>query len=87
MKIKDGFLLREVAGCQVVVPVGARAMDFSGMITLNSTGAILWKLLCENQTEQQLVEKLKEEFAVSEAVAQSDAVEFTRKLKEADLLE
>ncbi len=36
MKIKDGFLLRNVAGKNIVVPVGAE-LNFSGMISLNDT--------------------------------------------------
>ena len=35
MTIKGSFILREVAGSHVVVPVGASVVDFNGMITLN----------------------------------------------------
>ena len=35
MKIKEGFLLRQVGGNNVVVPVGAQAVDFRCIITLN----------------------------------------------------
>ena len=39
MKIKDGFILRTVADSCIVVPVGERSIDFSGVITLNEVGA------------------------------------------------
>ena len=42
MKVKEDFLLREVAGCYVVVPVGKATVDFNGMLNLNDTGAFLW---------------------------------------------
>ena len=42
IKIKEGFLLRKVAGDHVVVPVGEAGKVFHGMIRLNDTGAFLW---------------------------------------------
>ena len=45
MKLKDGFLLKEIAGSWVVVPVGEQVVDFQMMITLNETGAFLWEKL------------------------------------------
>ena len=44
MKIKDGFLLRQVAGQNVVMPMGSD-LDLNMMITLNETGAFLWMKL------------------------------------------
>ena len=41
MKIKDGFMIREVAGSYVVVPVGKRADEFNGMVHWNETGSFL----------------------------------------------
>ena len=44
MKIKKGFILLEVAGSNVVVCVDGE-LSFNGMITLNETGAFIWKQL------------------------------------------
>lgn len=44
MKIKEGFILRTIAGQHVVVPTGQH-LDLSLMITLNETGAFLWEKL------------------------------------------
>ena len=38
MKIKKGFVLRDVAGRSVVVATGAAAKRFRGMVMLNETG-------------------------------------------------
>ena len=43
MKIKEGFILRNVAGSFVVVPVGDATIDFNGMMNLNETGAFLFE--------------------------------------------
>ena len=44
MKLKDGFILRTVAGETVVLPTGG-VTDFDMMITLNDTGKFLWERL------------------------------------------
>lgn len=86
MKIKDGYLLREVAGNHVVVPTGKATLDFSGVITLNGAGAFLWRLLNTEKNEQELLSAMLGEYEIDAATAQADLVEFVTKLKEADLL-
>lgn len=87
MRIKSDYVMREVAGTCVVVPTGKAAVDFSGMITLNDTGAFLWKQLAEGQSEQELLFAMLEEYETDEATAKADISEFLKKLKAADLLE
>ena len=87
MKTKDGYLLREVAGTYVAVPTGKASVYFSGMITLNGTGAFLWKLLTEDKSEQELLSAMLEEYYTNEATARSDISEFIKTIKAANLLE
>ena len=86
MKIKEGFLLREVAGQAVVIPVSA-AMELNGMITLNETGAFLWKAMQEETTEEALVQALLGEYDVDEATATEAVKAFTANLKENGITE
>lgn len=58
MKRSADFLLRDVAGTLVVVPVGAAVASFPGMITLNETAAYIWELLEQEQTVDSLVEAM-----------------------------
>ena len=85
MKIKDGYMLREVAGNSVVVAVGKAALDFNGLITLNSTGVFLWKMLAEGINEEDLLTAVLDEYDIDEATAKNDIAEFIEKLKGADL--
>ena len=85
MKIKEGYLLRNVAGNDVVVPVGN--LDFDGMITLNETAAFLWDALQSDTNEDALVEKMTEAYEIDEATAQKDVAAFLNKLREAGLLD
>ena len=87
MKIKDGFILREVAGSFVVVAVGKRAKEFNGVINLNETSAFMWRILEKGATVEEILSKMQEEYDVDASVLERDVKSFTQKLKEAGLLE
>ena len=82
MKIKKGFLMREVAGENVVIAVGEAAKSFKGMIRLNPSGAFLWQLL-EKDTDEISVDKtfvadqspLTLEKAIRQIIAANNALE------------
>lgn len=84
MKIKDGYVLKEVSGNHIVVPVGN--LDFNGVISLNETGVLIWDLLKAERTEADLAAALCAEYAIDEKTAAADIARFVQKLKEADLL-
>lgn len=75
------FLLRDVAGTLVIVPVGTAVSGFPGMITVNSTGAYLWELLEQEQTEESLICALTQRYEVDEKTAGTDVEAFLQKLK------
>lgn len=81
MKLKDGFLLREVAGECVVVPVSGE-IDLDGMITLNSTAKTLWQRLESSATREDLISALLEEYEVDEETAGRSVDRFVALLKE-----
>ena len=79
MKIKEGFLLRQVAGQTVVLPVGGD-LDLNLMITLNDTGAFLWEKLSNETDEATLVSALLAEYDVDEVTAKNAVAAFVEKL-------
>lgn len=81
MKRSSQFLLREVAGKQVVVPLGKAAVAFPGMMTLNATGVYLWQLLEQEQTEETLVQAMCGQYAVDADQAREDISAFLEKLR------
>lgn len=88
MKIKEGFILKEIAGSFVVVPVGDDLVDFTLMITTNETGAFLWNCLSEDRSEQELVDMLKSEYeGADDAQLAADVAEFVALLKENNVVE
>lgn len=86
MKIKDGFVLKNVAEVTVVVPAGAAALDFNGMITLNETGSFLWELLKNETTEEELLKAMLAEYEVDEVTARAGIEKFVKRLSEEGLL-
>lgn len=79
MKLKDGFILRRVAGKTVVLPCD-EALDLNMMITLNGTGAFLWEKLQEQTTQEALVAALLGEYDVDEETAKASVAAFVEKL-------
>ena len=85
MKLKEGFLLRTVAGQTVVLPTGDE-LDLNMMITLNDTGAFLWEHLNEETSEDALVQALLGEYDVDEATARAAVTNFVKKLNDNGVL-
>ncbi|MFZ3102549.1 MAG: PqqD family protein [Desulfitobacteriaceae bacterium] len=87
MKIKDGFMLREVAGQWVVVPLGERVVEFNGIMTLSESGALIWKNMKNDIAEVDLVKIVLNEYSVDEESARLDVREFVSILKEKNLVD
>jgi len=86
MKIKDGFMLRQVADSYIVVAVGDSVKEFNGIINLNETGAFIWGLLQKETSEEQVVNALLKEYDVDDETAKKDVKIFIGKLKEKNLI-
>ena len=86
MKVEKEFVLREIAGDNILVPVGESALDFNGLITLNEVGAFLWNKLQNDITIDGLVQEVLNEYEVDEDTARKDILEFVDYLKKADII-
>lgn len=87
LKIKNGFMLRQVAGSYIVIGIGAEAVDFNGMVSINETGAFLWKILEKGADKEDLLAALMQEYDVDEESAKKDITEFLQKLYDGKLLD
>ena len=86
MKLKDGFILREVAGQTVVLPTGGD-LNLNMMITLNETAKFLWEKLQSEIDEAGLVAALLAQYTdVDEETAKSCIAGFVADLKKHDFL-
>ena len=82
MHISENFIMRTVAGENIIVPIGDEASQFQGLITVNESGAFLWKLLQnENISEECIKQAFREEYGVDEKTADNDVDEFLHILR------
>lgn len=81
MRIKNEFVLQEVADEFIVVPVGDSANRLQGIIKLNETGAFLWNALMQSDlTQEALADALAAEFEIDIRIARNDVNSFMKKL-------
>ena len=86
MKISEGYLLRTVAGKNIVVSIGDN-VNFNGMITLNDTGVFFWNLLQKDTSKEEMLKAVLQEYDVTSEEASDDIDKFIEKLKAAKILE
>ena len=86
MRIKKGFVLREVAGQIMVIATGVASKDFHGMIKLNATGKAIWLGLQDGLSEEQIVVRLQEQFDVEADKASQDTRAFMKQMEEMGFL-
>lgn len=87
MKLNENFVLRQVADNWVVLPVGQASVDFNGTLTLNDSGALLWRALEQGGDRETLADALCAEYEVERVTALADVDEFLEKLAKVGCLE
>ena len=86
MKIKKKFLVREVMGENILVPVGDSETTFNGIASLNDIGVFIWKNIESAKDENELLQIILDEYEVEKEVAKSDLDEFLDKLKQVEII-
>ena len=86
MEREKKFVLREVAGEKLLIPVAKTALTFNGLVLLNETGAFLWKKMQEGKKEDELTDELRKEYEVSEEQAGEDIRTFLHYIMEEGIL-
>jgi len=89
MRIKKGFVLRNVCGDQVIMGEGLDAINFGKLLALNESAAWLWQQATDmgEFTIEELAEKLCEEYEVTPEEARTDVAEIVAEWQEVDVLE
>jgi hypothetical protein len=88
MKIKKGFEMREICGEHIIVAYGEQNIDFSRIISLNESAALLWEAVKDKEFDAQtLADKLCEEYEVDADTALADAQTILKQWADAGLAE
>lgn len=74
MRVKNGFVLREVCGEQVIMGEGVGALDFGKLLCLNETASWLWQKATEmgDFTVESLADALCNEYDIDLEHAKAD---------------
>ena len=86
MKIKNGFVKRNIAGTNIVVATGKKA-PFHGTIHLNDSASFFWDCFQKDISVDECVRLVCENYDVEEKRARADVEKFVKMLKDNDLVE
>ncbi len=87
MKLDDDYLVREIVGESVLVPVGRKVIEFKGIMNLSPGGAFICRMLDKPCTFEQILGAFLDEYDVPENIAKADIEEFLGKLREFGVLQ
>jgi len=85
-KANPDFLLREVAGESVLVPVGEAGIFENSVISLNETCSFLWKLFQEPRTEEDVIAEARKEYSDPDGEMEQGIKDFIREYLKYGLL-
>lgn len=83
-KVKSGYILREIAGEHIAVPVSAE--NTSDIVVLNPVSALLWNELQSEKTLDELTDTVCSNFDVQKNVASEDIKDFLKTLEDGGVL-
>lgn len=87
MKIKGEFILRQIAGDNILVPVGETALASNGLITLDPVGLEIWQGAEQGLGRGEILQRVLDRFDVDAKTAEEDMNAFLEQLRAAGLLE
>ena len=89
MRLKDGLILREVAGQFVIVPTGKRVREVTNTVYISSSAAYLWDYMKEHTfTKEELADLIMQKYTgVTRDVAEKDIASFLETLNRNHILE
>lgn len=87
MKLKNKYVIRNVADRAVAIPVENGTEQSDGVITLNSTGAFIFSLVNDGVCEEEIAARFFEEYDVTKQEAKKAVSDFAESLKQKGLLE
>jgi hypothetical protein len=88
MKIKDGFILREMCGENIVTAEGIENINFNKLISLNSSAAYLWEnLIGKDFSVEDMAALLVEQYDIDMELALKDSESLSKAWMEAGVTE
>ena len=76
MKRKEEYLMQNLGGEYILVPLGAEVVNLNGIIVLNNTGRFIWEQLAKDRSAEELVTAVRERFDADTERANADVKAF-----------
>ena len=74
MKIKEGFVLRQMCGENIVSGEGLQHINFNKLLSLNESAAYLWtELVGKEFTQEEMAELLIARYGIDKQLAMTDS--------------
>ncbi len=80
MKTNENYILREIDGENILIPIGEASEHLNGMIHLTPTAAFIWKEVDNSNCLEEIIQKLMGKYEVTEEIARKDVYGFLTEL-------
>ncbi len=87
MKVKEGYIIKEVAGNNVVIATGDERMEFRGIIMFNEVGAVVFNMLDGTNTVEEIARKISKDYETPYETVEADVIKLIEKMKAQGLIE
>ncbi len=87
MKIKDGYVIKDVAGSKVVLPIGERQLELKGIITFNEVGADIFNMLDGTNSVEEIVRRIARSYDAPCDTVRADVEKLIEKMRAQGLIE
>ena len=86
MKINSEYVMREIAGDTILIPIGDTINNFNGLVILNELAKFIWEKMPQAKDEEELLNYILDEYEVEREVAKADLDEFLEMLKKENII-
>ena len=88
MKIKEGFILRQMCGENIVAAEGLQNINFNKLLSLNESAAYLWQELADKEfTQEEMAELLISRYGIDKQLAMTDSANLMKSWVEVGVAE
>lgn len=86
IKTNPNVIRRNVAGEDILIPIGDSALEHNGLFVLTPTGAEIWDALVEGKSLEEIVTNMAEEYDIDTETLRKDVLGLIEKLAKLGLV-
>lgn len=63
--IKEGFILRKISDCNIIMPTGKNIKNFHHILLINETGAMIYEQLKQEKNIEEIAKSIVAEYDIA----------------------